>query len=168
VRAIDDAGLILDLSHAAEESFAEALDLQSGPVIASHSNPRAMCPGDRQLSDAMIRAIAARDGVIGIMPFNRQLIPDWAESGRPKVALARVADAIRHVADVTGTHETVAIGSDFDGGFGAEAAPAGIDTIADLPRLADPLSDRGFSDEAIRDVFGGNWLRFLRRALPQA
>jgi membrane dipeptidase len=168
VPALAEAGMILDLSHAAEESFVEALDLSSGSVIASHSNPRALCPGDRQLSDAMIRALASRGGVIGIVPFNRQLVPDWADSGRPPVPMSRVADAIQHVADVAGTHEAVAIGSDFDGGFGAEAAPTGLDTIADLPRLADPLSDLGFSDDAIRDVLGENWIRFLRRSLPSA
>ncbi len=166
VEALDAARMILDLSHAAEESFFEALDIHEGPVIASHSNPRALCPGDRQLSDAMIRAISTRGGVVGIMPFNRQLVPDWADSGRPAVPMSRVADAIRHVVDVTGTHEAVAIGSDFDGGFGAEAAPTGIDTIADLPRLADPLSDVGFDDDKIRGILGGNWIRFLRRSLP--
>ena len=58
------------------------------------------------------------------------------------------------------------MGSDFDGGFGADEAPTGLDTIADLPRLADPLNDLGFSDDEIRDMLGRNWIRFLERALP--
>ena len=55
---------------------------------------------------------------------------------------------------------------DFDGGFGAEAAPQGFDTVADLPRLADVLSDLGFTDAQIWDILGRNWIRFLERALP--
>ena len=166
VRALDEAHLILDLSHAAEESFFEALDLFEGPVIASHSNPRALCPGDRQLSDDMIRRIASRGGVIGTVPFNRLLMEGWADRGRPAVPLARVAEAIRHVVEIAGRYEAAAIGSDFDGGFGAEAAPEGFDTIADLPRLADALSDLDFPDDSIHGILGGNWIRFLERSLP--
>lgn len=166
VPALAHAGMALDLSHAAEESFFEALDLSEGHVLASHSNPRALCPGDRQLSDAMIARLAGRRGVIGVVPFNRMLVEAWADRGRPAVPLARLADCVEHVASVAGTHEAVGIGSDFDGGFGAEAAPEGLDTIADLPRLGDVLSDRGFDDAQIHDVLGANWIRFLERALP--
>ena len=166
VRALDEARLILDLSHAAEESFFEALDLFEGPVIASHSNPRALCPGDRQLSDEMIRRIASRGGVIGTVPFNRLLVEGWADRGRPAVPLSRVAQAIRHVVETAGTYDAAAIGSDFDGGFGAEAAPDGLDTIADLPRLADALADLDFPDDSIHGILGGNWIRFLERSLP--
>ena len=168
VPALGRAGIVLDLSHAAEESFFQALDLLEGPVIASHANPRAICPGDRQLSDTMIRAIASRGGVIGVVTFNRMLVERWADIGRPDVPLSRVAEAVHHVAQVTGTHETVAIGSDFDGGFGAEASPKGLDTVADLPRLSDALADLAFPDAAIYDILGRNWIRFLERALPEA
>jgi membrane dipeptidase len=165
VRALGEHGLILDLSHASEESFHEALDLWDGPVIASHSNPRALCPGDRQLTDAMIRRIAGRGGVIGAVPFNRMLAPDWRGPG-DSVPMSRVAEAVHHVIQVAGTNAACAIGSDFDGGFGAESAPEGLDTVADLPRLADALSDLDFTDEAIYDILGRNWIRFLERSLP--
>ena len=167
VPALGQAGLVLDLSHAAEESFFQAIDLLEGPVIASHSNPRAICAGDRQLSDAMIRAISSRGGVIGVVPFNRMLVVGWADLGRPEVPVARVVEAIHHVVQVTGTHEKVAIGSDFDGGFGAESSPKGLDTVGDLPRLSDTLADRGFTDDAIYDILGRNWIRFLEGALPE-
>jgi membrane dipeptidase len=160
------AGLILDLSHAAEESFFEALDLSDGPVMASHSNPRKFCNTDRQLSDDMIRRLAARGGVIGAVPFNMMLVDKWRDSGRPLVPLRRFAEAIHHTAQVAGTHRIAAIGSDFDGGFGAESAPDGLDTIADLPRVAEPLADLGFGDDQIQDILAGNWLRFLRQHLP--
>ena len=166
VPAIFENDLILDLSHAAEESFFEALDLGEGAVIASHSNPRAICDTDRQLSDEMIRAIAARHGVIGSVPFDLMLMRGWRDVGKPAIPLSRVAEAMHHTAQVAGTHEVVAVGSDFDGGFGADEAPTGLDTIADLPRLADPLNDLGFSDDEIRDMLGRNWIRFLERALP--
>jgi membrane dipeptidase len=166
VPAVAEQGLILDLSHASEEAFFEALELSDGAVIASHSNPRAMRDTDRQLSDRMIRSLAERDAVIGCVPFNLMLVEGWEESGKPSVPLARVAEAMEHTAEVAGRHDVVAIGSDFDGGFGAEAAPEGLETIADLPRLADALADRGFADGQIRDMLGGNWIRFLERTLP--
>jgi membrane dipeptidase len=167
-RALDRAGLGLDLSHASEESFHEALDLFDGPAIASHSNPRKICPGDRQISDAMIRRIAERGGVVGIVPCAGMLQEGWRRAGKPAVPLRRVAEAVHHVAQVAGTHRAAGVGSDFDGGFGAEAAPRGLDTIADLPCLADPLSDLDFSDEAIHDILGRNWIRYLERLLPTA
>lgn len=167
VPRLAEAGLVLDLSHASEESFFESLDLSDGPIVASHSNPRAVCEGDRQLTDEMIRRISARAGVIGIVPFNMMLQAGWRDAGKPEIPLSRVAEAIEHVVQVTGGVEFVAIGSDLDGGFGAEAAPRGLDTIADLPRIADELADRDFDDDGIHAVLGGNWLRFLRRTLPE-
>jgi membrane dipeptidase len=168
VPALERAGLGLDLSHASEESFHEALDLFDGPAIASHSNPRRICPGDRQISGAMIRRIAERGGVVGTALCSRMLRKGWLEEGKPEIPLRRVAESVHHVAQVAGTHRAAGVGSDFDGGFGAEAAPRGLDTIADLPHLADALSDLDFSDEAIEDVLGKNWLRYLEGLLPAA
>jgi membrane dipeptidase len=162
---MDRAGVVLDLSHAADESAREALEIFDGPIVASHSNPRAVCDSDRQIPDDLIRAVAERAGVIGAVPFNRMLQAGWS-SEDARVPLARVAECIDHVTQTAGTHRAAAIGSDFDGGFGAEAAPEGLDTIADLPRIADALSDRRYTDEQILDVMGRNWIRFLERALP--
>jgi membrane dipeptidase len=166
VAAMGEAGLALDLSHAADESAREALDLFDGVVIASHSNPRALCAGDRQLPDDVIRAIGRRGGVVGAVPFNRLLVAGWTRADGGAVAIERVAECVHHVAQVTGTHHAAAIGSDFDGGFGAECAPRGLDTVADLPRLGDALSAMEFGDDEIEDVLGRNWIRLLRRALP--
>lgn len=166
VRELDRTGMILDLSHAAEESFFEAMDLYERPAIASHSNARAICPGDRQLSDPMIRRITERGGVIGAVPFNAMLVEGWRDRGAASVPLDRFAEAIHHVTQVAGTHAAAAIGSDFDGGFGAESTPEGLDTIADLPRVGEALADRGFPDDQIHDILGGNWIRFLREHLP--
>jgi membrane dipeptidase len=165
VREMDAAGVVLDLSHAADESAREALGLYDGRVIASHSNPRAVCDSDRQMPDDLIRAVAARGGVIGAVPFNKMLQAGWT-GGDARVPLARVAQAIDHVTQTAGTHRVAAVGSDFDGGFGAESAPSGLDTIADLRRIADALSDLEYTDAQILDVLGRNWIRFLERALP--
>ncbi|MBN1956297.1 MAG: membrane dipeptidase [Anaerolineae bacterium] len=165
--AMADVGMVLDVSHLAEEAFWEAVERYQGPVAASHANPRAIVPGPRQLSDGMIAALAERDGVIGIVPFNRFLSRGWAPTdGKETVTIQHVAAAIDHVCQVVGDAAHVGLGSDFDGGFGAESAPAGIDTVADLPKIAAALGERGYADAQVAAIMGENWLRLLRAALP--
>ena len=165
---MEGTGLILDVSHMAEASFFDALKLFHGPVIASHSNCRAIVPTDRQLSDEMISALVAREAVIGTVLYNKFLQPDWEETGRikSKVTLADVLKHIRHMCDLAGDRLHVGIGSDFDGGFGAESIPAEFDTVVDLQKIAGALGDAGFSETDVDNILGGNWVRFLRRALP--
>ncbi len=167
LKAMQAFPFILDLSHMAERSFFEALDRYEGPVIASHSNPQALVPGDRQLSDAMIRALAERDGVIGVVLNNRMLKKGWTR-GDPKEAVTvwDVVRAIDHICQRVGDARHVGIGSDFDGGFGAEEAPAEFDTVADLPKIAAALREAGFAEADVEAVMGGNWLRILRQGLP--
>lgn len=163
-----DLGLVLDISHLAEESFFEAVDRFEGRIVATHANPRARVPGPRQLSDEMIRRLAERDGVIGIVPYNGFLRPGWAKGdARDLVTVADVAAAVDHVCQVLGDAIHVGLGSDFDGGFGAESAPAEMDTVADLPRVGPALGEMGYSDEEIAAILGANWLQVLRTALPE-
>jgi membrane dipeptidase len=152
--------MILDLSHISDQSFFEAADHYPGPLIVSHSNPRAFLPTDRGLTDDMIRTIAAKDGVIGTIPYNRYLQPGW-QVGNTRLSIQTFLDAIDYIAQLVGV-EHVAIGSDFDGGFGTESVPAGIDTVADLLSVTRLLADRGYSDDQIAAVAYGNWLRVLR------
>lgn len=168
LEVLADLGMILDLSHLADEAFFEAVDRYEGWIVATHANPRARVPGNRQLSDKMIRRLAERDGVIGIVPYNRFLRPGWTK-GDPKdaVTVADVAAAIDHVCQVMGDAAHVGLGSDFDGGFGAEGAPAEIDTVADLVRIGPALGEMSYSNEDIAAILGGNWLRLFRSALPQ-
>jgi membrane dipeptidase len=122
---------------------------------------------DRNLSDAQIRALAGRGGVMGIVPANVYLRTGWTKSsGKGAVTLNDMAAAIDHVCQVTGSASHVGIGSDFDGGFGAESAPAEIDTVADLRLLEGALAARGFGAADVEAVLGGNWLALLRRGLP--
>ncbi len=160
---------ILDLSHMAEQAYLEAIDRYEGVVIASHSNPRRFRGTDRHLSDEMIRRLAERDGVMGIVLFNRFLSDTWAK-GDPKsdVPMSVALDAIDYVCQLTGSAAHVGIGSDFDGGFGAESIPDGLDTVGDLWNFGAALRARGYSEEDTAAILGGNMLRKLRQALPQA
>ena len=161
--------VILDTSHLAEESFFEAVDIFHGAVIATHSNCRSLVPTDRQLSDDMIRAIVKRDGVIGVVLFNKFLTPDWEKMGRVKqrVTLTHVVEHVKHMCEVAGDSEHIGIGSDLDGGFGSESIPAELDTIEDVPKIADALAANGFSEKQVDGMMGENWLRFLSRTLPR-
>lgn len=158
-----DLGLVLDVSHLAEESFFEAVDRFEGRIIASHANPRARVPGPRHLSDEMIRRLAKRDGVIGIVPCNFFLRSDWQSQD---VSVHDVAAAIDHVCQVVGDAAHVGLGSDFDGGFGAESTPVEIDTVADLELIGPALGEMGYDEEHIAAILGGNWLSLLQETLP--
>ncbi len=166
LKSMAELKLTLDISHMAELACHQALDSYGGALIASHANPWRFCPTDRGLKDDAIRSLAQRDGVMGIVLFNRFLNPDWSEGARRSlVPLSTVADAVDYVAQLTGSARHVAIGSDFDGGFGMSAAPEGLDSVADLWKIGQALEERGYSSEDVAAVMGGNWLRVLRAAL---
>ena len=158
-----DFNMVLDLSHMARAAFLQAVEIYPGPQIASHSNPRAFLPTDRGLGDDMITLLAERDGVIGIMPYNRYLVPGW-ERGHPKdlVGLEIVAQAIDYIVQLTGSSRHAAIGSDFDGGFGRESIPFEMDSIADMIQISNALKKWGYDNEDIEAVMYGNWLRILQ------
>jgi membrane dipeptidase len=157
---------ILDLSHLSEHACLEALDSYAGIIIASHSNPRKFCNTDRHLSDTMIELLAERDGVMGIVPFNRFLSNRW-KKGDPKsdIPLSVVIDAIDYVCQLTGSAAHVGIGSDFDGGFGLESIPGELDSTTDLYSIGPALKARGYSEEDTAAILSGNMLRKLRQGL---
>lgn len=161
-------GLALDLTHCSDPAFDEALERFSGPVLASHSNCRALVPHQRQLSDDQIRSLAERDAVIGVALDAWMLAPGWRiverfDNANPDIALETVVRHIDHMCQLLGSAAHAAIGSDLDGGFGLEQSPRDIDTIADLQRIADLLRDRGYAEADIEGIMHGNWLRFLER-----
>ncbi|MBI3176567.1 MAG: membrane dipeptidase, partial [Chloroflexi bacterium] len=164
--------LTLDLSHASEETFFEAIDRFEGAVIVSHANPRALLNPEprhpeRHLSDDMIRRLAERGGVVGLVPLNRFIKSGWQPAdGRRTVTLEHVAAMIDYVCQLTGSAGHVGIGSDFDGTFGRESTPAEIDTVADLALVGDVLKRRGYTESQVAGVLADNWLRVLRRGLP--
>jgi membrane dipeptidase len=155
---------ILDVSHMAEEAYYQALDHYHGSIIASHSNPRRFRNTDRHLSDAMIRRLAERDGVMGIVPYNTFLQEGWTKTDA-RLPISIVADAIDAVCQITGSAAHVGIGTDWDGGFGLRQVPQEFDSIGDLMRIADVLRARGYSAADTEAVLSGNMLRKLRQGL---
>ena len=158
-----ELGVILDVSHMAEQSFWDSMDAGYHRVIATHANARAIVPkhrADRHLSDEMIRALGDADGVIGVVPANSFLDDDWTREDGPALTLDAIKRHLDHMASIIGW-DKVAIGSDLDGGFGAEETPVELDTIADLARIGDVVPD-----DAREGVLGGNWLRVLHESLP--
>ncbi|MEX0777705.1 MAG: membrane dipeptidase [Phycisphaeraceae bacterium] len=167
LKAMAELNIVLDMSHLADRSFWEAMDHFEGRVLASHSNCRALAPGMRQFNDRQMRAIIERDGVVGVVLCNNMIVPGLKRETyqRAEVTLERLAEHVDHLCQLAGDAKHVGIGSDLDGGFGQEHTPAGIDTIADLQKLAPVLSKRGFRDDDIAAIMHENWLRFWREAL---
>jgi membrane dipeptidase len=169
LKCFAQVGVILDATHLCDVSFWQAMDVYAGPVLASHHNCRALVPGDRQLTDEQIKALVGRGAVIGAALDAWMLYPPGWVRGVTKpevVGLSAVADHVDHVCQIAGDARHSAIGSDLDGGFGYEQTPRDLNTIADLQKLADILSARGYGDDDVDAIFHGNWLRFFRDALP--
>jgi len=167
IRAMDHHSVVHDLSHLSERSTRELLAATDRPVMASHSNCRALLDGaehplmwQRHLSDETIREIGRRGGVIGLNLYAKFLTP---ERRRPTID-----DALRHVeriCELMGHRRGVGLGSDMDGGFSALEMCEGIESPRDLARLVDGLRDRGWSDRDIEGFSWRNWAEFFRRAL---
>ncbi|NLG28931.1 MAG: peptidase M19, partial [Chloroflexi bacterium] len=166
LREMDAAGMMLDLTHLNDQSFYEALERYPGSVLASHSNCRALAPGERQLSDDQIRTLLAHDGMMGIVSAVWMLKEPSGDPTqlRDQVSMETVADHIDHVCQLAGNAEHVGIGSDLDGGFGNRGCPRDLDTFADQLKLVDILRGRGYAEAQIRDVMYGNWVRHFTRA----
>jgi len=168
LRAMEKVGMILDVTHLADQSFDEALDAYAGPVLASHHNCRALVPDQRQLTDDQIKRLVARGAVIGSALDTWMLVPNWIRGeSRPEIAgvtLATMVDHIDHVCQVAGNAKHAGIGTDLDGGFGREQSPCDLDTIADLQRLPELLRQRGYSGDDITGILHGNWVRFFETA----
>lgn len=166
LQAMERENVILDLTHLSDQAFWQALDSFQGSVLASHNNCRALVPHQRQFDDKQIRAILARDGVIGVAFDNWMIRASWTlgMKDNEQVTLAHVTDHIDHICQLAGDSRHAAIGSDLDGGFGREQSPSDLDTIADVQHIADILSQRGYHDRDIASIMHGNWLRLLRAA----
>jgi membrane dipeptidase len=168
LREMDRLGMILDVTHLTDAGFWEALDYFQGPVWASHCNCRALVPHHRQLTDEQIRALIERGGVIGVAFDAWMMIPGW-ERGRTLpdrvgLRLAKAVDHVDHVCQIAGNSRHAAIGSDLDGGFGREQCPLDLESIADLQRIPELLTSRGYKEEDTQFVAHGNLVRFLRDA----
>ncbi len=167
IDAMDALGVVHDLSHLSQNATDEMLERAKGPVMASHSNCRALLGGEneRHLTDPTIKEIASRDGVIGLnlcAPFVRHTIQ---KGDRPSID-----DALRHVehiCELVGHRRCVGLGSDLDGGFSADHLPDGIDAPEDFEKLASGLAERGWSDDDVNGFAHANWTSFFARAATQ-
>jgi membrane dipeptidase len=145
VREMERRGMIVDIAHSSHAAVAEVLAMAKRPVVSSHGGVQATCQVNRNLTDEEIKGVARTGGLVGIGYWDAAVC-----DLRP----AAIAAAIAHVRDLVGI-DHVALGSDFDG-----AVTTGFDT-AGLVNVTQALVDRGFTDEEIAKVMGGNALRLL-------
>jgi membrane dipeptidase len=154
VRRCAELGIAVDLSHLNEAGFWDVAELDPGPLVASHSGAHAVSAASRNLTDAQLDAIAASDGLVGIVFAAPFLRPDFADT--PDTPLELIVAHARHVADRVGARH-VALGSDFDGA----TIPAELGGADGLPKLVAALAAAGFEDEELADVCWRNWRRVL-------
>ena len=153
VREMNRVGMMVDLSHAAETSFWDALKLSQVPIVCSHSSCRALCDHPRNLTDEQMRALAEAGGVMQVTLYNGFLRTDGE---------ATILDAVRHInhaVQIMGI-EHVGIGTDFDGDGGVP----GVANASELINLTRLLRQVGYSDEQLRLLWGENFLRVMRIA----
>lgn len=166
VKRMDDLGVVHDLSHLSQRAVDDLLEATDKIVMASHSNCRAFMgdpdskPNQRHLSDDTIREIARRGGVIGLNLLGDFVTPDMKKGER-----AKISDCVRHIehiCEIAGSPNHVGLGSDMDGGFGADGLPEGINTPSDLTIITDALATGGWNDQDIHAFAHANWERFWR------
>ena len=165
LEALSGYPALLDIAGLPERAAAAAIESYEGAIIVSHSSPRRIYDDPHCLSDELIRQLCERDGVMGIMLYNRYLWRDWHPSDpKRRVTLLHWVEAVDHVCQLVGSAAHVGLGSDIDGGYAYSSLPAEIDTSCDLWLLRDALRERGFSDDEAGAILGGNMLRKLRES----
>lgn len=140
-------GMLVDVSHCSDEGFWDIMDITTKPIIASHSNSRAVHDISRNLTDDMFRAICKTGGVAGLNMYAAFL--------GENATLDTACDHIIHFCEVAGSCKHVALGGDLDG---CDALPAGFAGVQDYPELAQRLLERGLSEENVMDIFWNNAL----------
>lgn len=151
IKEMNRCGIMVDLSHAGEKSFYDALSISSKPIVCSHSNCKALCDVPRNLTDDQLRALAKHGGVAHITLYHGFLRNDNQE--------ATVMDAIAHLEhaiDIMGI-EHVGLGTDFDGDGGIR----GLADSSELINFTLHLLRRRYSERDIARIWGGNWLRVM-------
>jgi membrane dipeptidase len=154
VEELNRLDMIVDVSHLSDAGFWDVLEASKDPVVASHSNARAVCAHPRNMTDDMIKALAEKGGVMGM-----NFAPDFVHKTNPRVST--LVDHIDHIVDLVGP-EHVGLGSDFDG---IPATPAGLEDASKMPTITEELVKREYSEEYIRLIIGGNHLRLIKQVV---
>ncbi len=151
IQEMNRNGIVIDISHSNDVCARDIIETSAAPVVASHSNPREREPSPRNMPHSVMRALAARGGVLGIMPPITR--PDGEQPfGRiERAQMQTTLDYIRDAVDVMGI-EHVGIGTHFNS--------------AVLPWITDALMKAGFADEYVAQIIGGNFVRLLGEVLP--
>ena len=158
VAEMNRLGILIDLSHASDDTFWDVLNLSEVPVFASHSSSRAVYNCDRNLSDEQLRAIAETGGVAQAC-----LVDEFLTANPKEATLEHYMNHLYHMIEIAGI-DHVGIGSDFDGGAGVKGCYGDNDMI----QITMHLIEHGYSDEDIAKIWGGNYLRVLSQAQKYA
>ncbi len=152
IREMNRLGIMVDLSHAAESSFYDALELSETPIVCSHSSCRALCDHPRNLTDDQMRALAQKGGVMQVTLYNGFLV---------KEGQATIEDALRHLEHAISIMgiDHVGLGTDFDGDGGI----CGLASSSELLQFTRQLLTRNYSEEDIQKIWGGNFLRVMQQ-----
>jgi membrane dipeptidase len=169
VRELERLGIVLDVAHLAEPAFWDLMGVAQGPVVCSHANAKALCDHPRNLTDAQLHAIASTGGFVGVC-----FVGDFIDEHEPTVEA--LLDHVDHMAALLGPAH-VAVGPDYvefapdlmmppdDDGY---LGPEGLRRVETLPVFTAGLLARGYSEEDVASILGGNALRVLRQVLPRA
>lgn len=155
VREAQRLGILIDVSHISDEAFWDIMRITQKPVIASHSNSRAVCPVSRNLTDDMFRAICETGGVAG---FNQ-----CAHFVGEDPDLNTACEHILHFLELDPSGRHIALGADLDG---CDALPRGFRGVQDYPAFADCLLRRGLSEQTVSDIFWNNAMGVIEYAVP--
>ncbi len=158
IKRMDDLGIILDLSHLNERCFWEAIETCTTIPIASHSNARSLTNHPRNLKDDQLLAISERGGVIGLVFYN-----NFLKTGDENPTLEDIFTHADYMINLCG-EDHIGIGSDLDGA-GIDDFPQEVRTVADLPKIGEFCLRKGYSEERVRKIMSGNFLRVLKENL---
>ena len=153
IREMNRLGILVDMSHAGEKSFYDALDISTKPIVCSHSSARALCDHPRNLTDDQMRALAAKGGVAQTTIYHGFLRKDG------EATICDVIDHLEHAIQVMGI-DHVGLGTDFDGDGGVR----GLADASELINFTRQLLARRYSEVDIQKIWGGNFLRVMRKA----
>ncbi len=154
VKEAQRLGILVDVSHISDKGFWDIMEITNGPVVATHSNSRAVCDVSRNLTDDMFRAICQTGGVAG---FN-QCAPFVGE----KPNLDTVCDHILHFMEIDPEGKHIALGGDLDG---CDELPEGFDGVQSYPAMAQKLLERGLTEKNVEDIFWNNAVGVMKRAI---